>query len=76
MVTMEEARGIAEEWLPEICGCREFNNAWVFFNPRTGEAIDGPDAPVVVLKENGVRLGFKPYVRMLGGGQFLKEIRF
>ena len=48
----------------------------MFFNPRTGDAVEGPDAPVVVLKENGVRCGFKPYMRMLGGGQFLKEFRF
>ena len=76
MVTMDEARVIAAECLPDISGCHEFTTAWVFFNPRTGDAVEGPDAPVVVLKENGVRCGFKPYMRMLGGGQFLKEFRF
>ena len=33
MVTMEEARVIAAEWLPDISGCHEFTTAWVFFNP-------------------------------------------
>jgi hypothetical protein len=76
MVTLEEARRIAAEWLDDISGCTEFTTAWSFCNPRTGRSIGGPDAAVVVLKESGRRCGFTEFIHTYGGGRMIREIRF
>ena len=62
MVTLEEARTIAAEWLDDISECTEFTTAWSFCNPRTEHSIGGPDASVVVLKESGKRCGFTEFI--------------
>ncbi len=76
MVTLEEAKRIAAEWLDDISGCTEFTTAWSFCNPRTGRSIGGPDAAVVVLKESGRRCGFTEFIHTYGGGRMIREIRF
>ena len=76
MVTLEEARTIAAEWLDDISGCTEFTTAWSFYNPRTEHSIGGPDASVVVLKESGTRCGFTEFIHTYGGGSIIREIRF
>ena len=76
MVTLEEARTIAAEWLDDISGCTEFTTAWSFCNPRTEHSIGGPDASVVVLKESGKRCGFTEFILTYGGGEIIREIRF
>lgn len=76
MVTIEEARQIAAEWLDDISGCTEFTTAWSFFNPRTEHSIGGPDASVVVLKETGKRCGFEEFIMNYGGGEMIRTIKF
>ncbi len=76
MVTLEEAKRIAVEWLDDICGCTEFNTAYSFFNPRTEHSIGGPDASVVVLKESGKRCSFTEYITSYGGGEIVRTVRF
>ena len=76
MVTLEEARRIAAEWLDDISGCTEFTTAWSFYNPRTEHSIGGPDASVVVLKETGKRCGFTEFIHTYGGGEIIREIKF
>ena len=76
MVTLEEARTIAAEWLDDISGCTEFTTAWSFYNPRTEHSIGGPDASVVVLKETGKRCGFTEFILTYGGGEIIREIKF
>lgn len=75
MVTLEEARQIAAEWLDDISGCTEFTTAWSFYNPRTAHSIGGWDAPVVVLKESGKRCGFTEFIKN-GGGKMIRVIKF
>ena len=53
MVTMSEARTIASRRLSDISGCKEFTNAYMFFNPRSENVIGGFDMPVFVIKETG-----------------------
>ena len=53
MVTMQAAREIASRRLSDICGCKEFTNAYMFFNPRSEDVIGGFDMPVFVIKETG-----------------------
>ena len=76
MVTMEEARLIAAEWLSDISGCTEFTTAWSFFNPRTEHSVGGPDASVVVLKETGKRCGLSEFIINYDGGEMIRTIRF
>ncbi len=76
MVTLEEAKRIAAEWLDDISACTEFTTAWVFTNPRSAESDGGWDSPVVVLKESGRRCGFPEFIHTYGGGRRIREIRF
>ena len=76
MVTLEEAKRIAAEWLDDISGCTEFTTAYSFYNPRTEYSDGGPDALVVVMKENGKRCGFTEFIRTYGGGRMIREIKF
>lgn len=75
MVTMDEARQIAAEWLSDISGCTEFTTAYSFFNPRTEYSIGGPDASVVVMKTDGKRCGFTEFIMDYGGGDIVREIK-
>lgn len=74
MVTLEEARQIAAEWLDGISGCTEYTTAYMFFNPV--EADGGPDSPVVVLKEDGKRCGMTEFIKSYGGGKKIRTIEF
>ena len=76
MVTLEEARQLAAEWLNDISGCSEFTTAWSFFNQRTEHSIGGLDASVVVMKETGKRCGFTEFVMNYGGGEMIRTIKF
>ena len=53
MITIEEARAIANTCLEDITECTEMSDAYIFINPRTRYSIGGPDAPVIVMKEDG-----------------------
>ena len=44
MVTLEEAKQIAAEWLSDISDCTEYTTAYVFYNPRSKNSIGGWDA--------------------------------
>ena len=72
MITLEEARRIAAEWLDDISGCEEYTTAWVFFNPRSAESIGGWDASVAVLKEDGTRCGMTAFISDHGGEPVLR----
>ncbi len=76
MISLEEARQIAAEWLKDISGCTEFTTAYSFYNPRTEDSIGGPDASVVVMKASGKRCGFTEFIVKYGGGEIVREIRF
>ena len=76
MVTIEDARQIASEWLSDISGCTEFTAAWAFFNVRTEHSISGPDTSVMVLKETGKRCGFTEFITNYGGGEMIRTIKF
>ena len=76
MVTLEAARRIAADWLTDISGCTEFTTAYAFYNPRTENSIGGPDASVVVMKENGKRCGFTEFIMNFGGGEMIREVQF
>ena len=75
MITAEEAKQIAAEWLSDICGCTEYSAAYVFYNPRSRHSIGGWDAPVAVLKESGRRCGFTEFLSDCGG-EPIREITF
>lgn len=53
MVTIEEAKALADTYLEDITECKEMADAYIFSNPRTKYSIGGPDAPVIVMKEDG-----------------------
>ena len=76
MVTLEEAKQIAAEWLSDISGCTEYTTAYVFYNPRSKNSIGGWDASVAVLKESGKRCGFTAFISDYGGGEMIHEITF
>ena len=75
MVTMQEAKETASKRLSDISGCKEFTNAYMFFNPRSENVIGGFDMPVFVLKESGkVVLAFEYYTTM--AGEVIRTIQF
>ena len=53
MITLEEAKAIADTHLTDITECTEMTNAYIFINPRTKCSIGGPDYPIIVMKEDG-----------------------
>ena len=76
MVTLEEAKRIAAEWLSDISGCTEYTTAYVFYNPRSENSIGGWDASAAVLKESGKRCSFTAFISDYGGGEMIREITF
>ena len=66
MSEIRDARRIAENYLTEINYCEEYENAYVFYNRRSGESIDGADAPVAVLKKTGETMELEEYFEKHG----------
>ena len=73
MISFEEAKRIAAEWLDDICVCTEFTTAYSFSNPRSERSIGVPDASVVVLKDSGKRCSFTEFILSHGGGEIIRE---
>lgn len=76
MITLEEARQIASEWLKDICRCTEYTNAYVFANPWSDDSIGGFDSPVAVLKENGKRMSITSFITEVGPGEEIDTIYY
>ena len=73
MVTYEEAKRIAGGWLADITGCREYADAYEFFNPRSEFSIGGTDSPVFIMKDSGEKLTPAVYYDRPGAGVFIRE---
>ena len=67
MVTMQEAKEIASKRLSNISGCKEFTNAYMFFNPRSENVIGGFDMLVFVLKDGGRLVSALEYYTAMPG---------
>ena len=76
MITLEEAKQIAAEWLSDISGCTEYTTAYAFYNPRSEDSVGGWDASVAVLTESGRRCSFPAFISDYGGGEMIREITF
>ena len=76
MISLEDAKKIAEEWLGRIGGCTEYAGAYVFFSANSEYSDGGPGSPVVVLKENGARCGLPDFISHHDGGEKIREISF
>lgn len=75
MLILREARRIASRWLDDISGCTEYTNAYMFFNPRSENAIGGFDMPVFVLKQNGRLMSTMEYCETMAG-EAIRTIHF
>lgn len=67
MVTIQEAKEIASKRLSDISGCKEFTNAYMFFNPRSENVIGGFDMPVFILKDGGRLVSALEYYTAMPG---------
>jgi len=67
VVTMQEAKETASKRLSDISGCKEFTNAYMFFNPRSENVIGGFDMPVFVLKDGGRLVSVLEYYTTMPG---------
>ena len=73
MITYEEAYLIAKGWLDEIDYCIEKDNAYIFCSKKGENCYGGMDAPCVVIKTDGGRMGMAQYVLTRGGGKTIHQ---
>ena len=76
MITLREAKKIAEGWLSDIDCCVEYTDAYCFQNRAGAESFGGPDAPVIVMKEDGRIMGTSEYFDRTGAGEEVRVHRF
>ena len=76
MITIEEAKAIADIRLKDITECTEMTDAYIFVNPRTGYSIGGPDSPAIVMKEDGRVVSSVEYYSGLGCGEKVRTIKY
>ena len=76
MITIEEAKAIADTCLEDITECTEMTDAYIFSNPRTKYSIGGPDAPVIVMKEDGRVVLSVEYYSGSGSGEEVRTIKY
>lgn len=57
MITYEEAKKIANEYVPGVDICREYATAWEFDRKDAPMRIGGMDGPVVIMKDTGKAVG-------------------
>ncbi len=76
MISIEEAKAIADTRLEDITECKEMVDAYIFSNPRTKYSIGGPDAPVIVMKEDGRVVSSVEYYSGIGCGEEIRTIKY
>ena len=76
MITIEEAKVIADTRLADITECKEMVDAYIFSNPRTKYSIGGPDAPVIVMKEEGRVVPSVDYYSGIERGEEVRTIKY
>ncbi len=76
MITIEEAKAIADNCLEDITECKEMVDVYIFSNPRTKYSIGGPDALVIVMKADGRVVPSVDYYSGLGSGEEVRTIRY
>lgn len=76
MITLEEAKAIADTRLEDITICLEMADAYIFKNQRTDYSIGGPDSPVIVLKEDGKIIPSVEYYGQKGSGELVATIKY
>lgn len=73
MISYEEAYNTAKKLKPNIDGCIEYENGYVFLNYKRKRTIGGyGQTRCVILKENGKAVPFNEFI-IIGTGKEIRE---
>lgn len=62
MITREKATQIAKQLKPDVTGCEEWKEHYVFYTEGDDESAGGGNAPVVIVKKTGKAITYGTFL--------------